>query len=48
MVSLSVLMFGRVVRNVVTYSTFQKWQRDFDKELNILMWLGCETCMEKG
>ena len=32
----------------VTYGTFQKWQCDFDKDLNTMSWLNCNTTMDGG
>ena len=35
-------------KRAVTYGTFQKWQRDFDKDLNTMSWLDCNTTMDGG
>ncbi len=35
-------------KRVVTYSTFQKWQEDFDKEWNTISWLDCEARLING
>ena len=35
-------------KRVVTYRTFQKWQRDFDKEFSTMSWLDCEARMNGG
>ena len=32
----------------VTFETFKKWQRDFDKECQSMTWLECETTIEGG
>ena len=32
----------------VQYSTFQKWQREFDRECKTVTWLDCETVVEGG
>lgn len=32
----------------VAYSTFQKWQRDLDREYKTVTWLDCETSVEGG
>ncbi len=32
----------------VTYATFQKWCRDFDRELQTLSWLDCNTIYKDG
>ena len=32
----------------VQFDTFKKWKRDFDKELNTVTWLKCETVMASG
>ena len=32
----------------VQYSTFQKWQREFDRECKTITWLDCETVVEGG
>ncbi len=37
-----------VKRRSVTYATFQKWCRDFDRELQTLSWLECNTIYKDG
>ena len=32
----------------VTYSTYEKWRHDFDRECKSMTWLGCETEMAGG
>ena len=32
----------------VDYATFQKWQRDFDREYQTMSWLDCSTEKERG
>ena len=32
----------------VTYSTYEKWRRNFDRECMIIMWLGWEAEMARG
>ena len=32
----------------VLYSTYQKWQREFDRAYTIITWLGCKTEMLEG
>ena len=32
----------------VTYVTFQKWKREFDKECKTVTWLDCESSVEDG
>ena len=32
----------------VTYSTYEKWRRDFDCECKTVTWLSCETKMAGG
>ena len=32
----------------VTYSTYEKWRRDFDRECKTVTWLGCEAEMSGG
>ena len=35
-------------KRVGTYRTFQKWQRDYDKEFRTMTWLDCEARMNGG
>ena len=30
-------------KRMVSFSMFQQWKRDFDRELRTLSWLECET-----
>ena len=39
---------ARSSKKRVTYETFKKWQRDFDRECSTMMWLDCETGTEGG
>ncbi len=39
---------GSQKRRSVTYATFQKWCRDFDRELQTLSWLDCNTIYKDG
>ena len=32
----------------VTYSTYEKWRRDFDRECKTVTWLGCESGISEG
>ena len=32
----------------VAYSTFQKWERDFDREYETITWLDCKTSVKGG
>ena len=35
-------------KRVVTYGTFQRWQRDYDKEFKTMTWLDCKARMNGG
>ena len=37
-----------MARQRVDYATFQKWQRDLDREYQTLSWLDCSTEKERG
>ena len=32
----------------VAYATFEKWRRDFDRDLQTVSWLECKSAVENG
>ena len=39
---------GAIKKRRIDYATFQKWQRDLDREYQTMSWLDCSSEKERG